>query len=439
MDALLLQRTCLSILLVLLCILPSSGEFVSPEGSGFFDVVFCEDVSSAGEPLYVSDSFPLSVPQVLLYIPYSGMQDGESWGMYWTVNGEEYADERDQIWDMGPEGWTSYDVTNDGILIEGTWNVDLYRGDEIVRSVSFTVGDEETLLPEEASQYNIADNAGFGRIRFAESVTSEQVPIGEGTTFSYGITEISAVFPYFGMVDSIPWTREWLLDGEEFVRTDDTWEEGEEGITSRNMGYEEDLPLDPGTYTLNLYIDGQLARSADFTVSKPETPEPVETVAMTPDDLIDEELLPAWQMLADSPTGTVREIAQQALDNGVQIRLTDEGNAIAWYRYFKGTTEPGTVYVKRSKYDQYSWVEVAGTIAHELTHAMQHADSGADMHCSVENEYWAYIVELYVYLDNGRKDLIYENWSGLFDDNWGFDADKLWVAVKDAYNTCPEY
>ncbi|MFH0967423.1 MAG: hypothetical protein V1862_07050 [Methanobacteriota archaeon] len=48
-------------------------------------------------------------------------------------------------------------------------------------------------------------------------------------------------------------------------------------------------------------------------------------------------------------------------------------------------------------------------------------------------------MELYVLLDNDRKDLIYENWSGLFDDNWKFDATKLWAALKDAYNTCPEY
>lgn len=402
-------------------------------------MVFCEDVSSAGEPLYVSDSFPLSVAQVLLYIPYSGMQDGESWGMYWSVNGEEYADERDQIWERGPEGWISYDVTNDGVLREGTWKMDLYRGDEIVWSGSFTVGDEGADVPDQISQKNNADNAGFGRIRFAESVTPEQVPIGEGNSFPYGIKEIHAVFSYFGMGDTIPWTREWLLNGEEFIRTEDTWEEGEEGITSRSMGYEEDQPLDSGTYTLNLYIDGQLARSADFTVSAEQTPEPVETIERTPDDLIDEDLLPAWQMLADSPTETVRDIAKQAVDNGVQIRLTDDASAIALYRYTKGSTDPGTVYVKRSKFDQYSWVEVAGTVAHELTHAMQHADTGVDMHCSVENEYWAYIVELYVYLDNGRKDLIYDNWSGLFDDNWKFDANKLWVAVKKAYNTCPDY
>ncbi|PKL60037.1 MAG: hypothetical protein CVV33_04770 [Methanomicrobiales archaeon HGW-Methanomicrobiales-4] len=428
------------ILLLMLILTQATAEFSAPKDSGFGEVVFCEDVSSSGDPLYVSDTFPLSSTQVLAYIPYSDMTDGESWGMYWTVNGEEYADERDQTWDMGSDGWISYDVTNDGVLVEGLWELGLYQGGNLVRKVSFTVTSDE--IPPDGMQQEPedVDSAGFGRIRFSEEVTEEQIPIRAGDQFTSGIIEVYAVVPYFGMKDGIPWTREWLLNGAEFIRVDDIWSEGEEGITSRSLGYEGDTPLDPGTYTLNLYIDDQLARSASFTVIAPDDGSvPDELTPATPEELIDQDLLPAWEMLRNSPTEVVREIADLALENHIEIRLVDEGDAIAWYRYKKGTAEIGDISVKRSKFNQYSWVEVASTIAHELTHAMQHKEDGEEIHCSVENEYYAYIVELYVLLDNNRKDLIYENWSGLFDDNWKFDATKLWAALKDAYNTCPEY
>lgn len=437
-----MKHTFLFIILIL-CILfsvfvPVSAEYSPPDHEGFGAISFCSDVSTTGDPLYVSDTFPSDSKQVLAYIPYTGMKDGESWGMYWTVDGEEYADERNQAWELGSEGWVSYDITRDGVLKEGVWHVDLYRGDTLVSSAECTISSEiSTPLEEPSSIYQ--DNAGFGRIQFAESLSDEQIPVDPSDTFQYGITEISAYFPYFGMSDGISWTREWLHDDEEFVKVDDTWSEGREGVTSRNMGYESEDPLDPGTYTLNLYINGQLARSAEFTVLQPEPEQEQTAIEKSPDELIDKELLPAWTILDDSPTPVVREIAELAVKNQIEIRLVDEGNAIAWYRYEKGTKNIGDVYVKRSKFNQYSRIEVASTIAHELTHAMQHVEKGVDMHCSVENEYYAYIVELYVLLDNGRKDLIYHNWSGLFDDNWKFDSTKLWAALKKAYDSCPEY
>ncbi|MFH0967422.1 MAG: hypothetical protein V1862_07045 [Methanobacteriota archaeon] len=359
------------ILLLMLILTQATAEFSAPIDSGFGEVVFCEDVSSSGDPLYVSDTFPLSSSQVLAYIPYNDMTDGESWGMYWTVNGEEYADERDQTWDMGSDGWISYDVTNDGVLFEGLWELDLYQGRNLVRTVSFTVTSDEISPDEMQQEPEDVDSAGFGRIRFSEEVTEEQIPIRAGDQFTSGIIEVYAVVPYFGMKDGITWTREWLLDGAEFIRVDDIWSEGEEGITSRSLGYEDDTPLDTGTYTLNLYIDEQLARSASFTVITPDDGSvPDELTPATPEELIDQDLLPAWEMLRNSPTEVVREIADLALENHIEIRLVDEGDAIAWYRYKKGTAEIGDISVKRSKFNQYSWVEVASTIAHELTHAM---------------------------------------------------------------------
>lgn len=53
-------------------------------------IVFCEDVSEAGEPINPTNYFPDGAKAVWAYFTYENMQPGQTWGRYWQLNGEEY-------------------------------------------------------------------------------------------------------------------------------------------------------------------------------------------------------------------------------------------------------------------------------------------------------------------------------------------------------------
>ena len=92
----------------------------------------------------------------------------------------------------------------------------------------------------------------------------------------------------------------------------------------------------------------------------------------------------------------------------------------------------------RETWNESSWQELAGTLAHELTHAMQHYDGGYRCPgCSVYKEYHAFIAEYYTYMMLERTDLIPDT---MYGDDGYFDSDILWDVIKESYgDECPDY
>ena len=75
----------------------------------------------------------------------------------------------------------------------------------------------------------------------------------------------SASFIYRNMVESTPWTVLWFYNGNQIARTDDAWLDGENGSKVVSL-----LPqggLLPGVYRIELYIDGLLSATADFSIA----------------------------------------------------------------------------------------------------------------------------------------------------------------------------
>ncbi len=291
------------------------------------------------------------------------------------------------------------------------------------------VGDEES----EEYFYDFSD---FGPIQFAEGVTEDMVPILPTNEFDYGVEEIYAIFRYEYMLDGTAWSRVWLYEGEEDVVRELVWDEGYEGISYAYYGYEPPEPLPAGTYTLNLYIEDTLASSADFIIYPEETA--ADLPPSEPEDIINVNLMPAWEILAYSHNDLLRDLAQFALDNHIEMILSDEVSSKGLYHCTQDSTEPGTLYIGEDFWNEASWEEVAAVIGHELTHAVQHIERGA-CYCSVENEYYAFLTEFYVLQESGRMDLLEEKWRGAYDENGSFDPNALWEALQEAYPECPDY
>ena len=293
-------------------------------------------------------------------------------------------------------------------------------------------------LPSDDPPDSMSGFPAFGPIQFAEGITDDYTPISPTSQFEYGITEIWVTFPYTGMQDGLSWTREWMFEGEEDVTRELIWDEGPAGITYAYYGYDDEtIPLDPGSYQLNLYIEGQVARSATFVILGDDTGyEPDEPG--TPEELIDPNLMPAWEILAYSNREILREVAQFVLDKNVELLMDDDLDAKGSYVCSTTSMEPGTIYISTDFWNRSSWEEVAAVLGHELTHGVQHMASGF-CGCTVENEYYAFITEFYVLQETGRMDLLESKWRGAYSDDGTFSSNKLWAAVKEAYPECPDY
>lgn len=405
----------------------------------FSEVTFCEDVTDDGEIIGASTEFPAGTETVWAYFTFENMQDGQEWGRLWHRDGEVYVDERQSTWDDGESGWVAYSISDETPL-KGDYSLTLYIGDQVVQEASFHVA-APTAQPRSGF-------AAFGKITFAEGVTDESVPIGASNEFREGITKIYATFVYMNMASNQNWSREWLYNGEQLVRKELTWDEDVEGMSW--VSYSDEEGLKAGTYTLNLYLDGQLARSADFLVVGEKTTLPTEQTRKTVQELIDPDLMKAYQILANSKMEILKQLADLVETAQIEIQMDDnmEGSTLAVYRYGSDTCKiqeaarrrPGRVLVNRQAWERQSWEEVAASIAHELIHAYQHLHGGYRCEgCSIETEYEAFTVTIYALEELGAWDIVQRKYGDYIDSSGTIYKSDLWKAIKATYTDCPDY
>jgi hypothetical protein len=410
---------------------PASGQ------GSFSPITFCEDVTDSGEPVNPSTSFPADTMQVWAYFTYEGMQDGQAWSRVWEQDGDLFYEARGEAWGDGESGWVAYSISDDkDIPLDGQFTLTLYIGDAAVQQGSF-----EVAAPEKTQQITIP---AFGPIQFAKEITAERAPVGPANQFEPGTYVVYAVFPYANLGPDQVWGKEWVQNGEVIAKYEGAWGTPSEGITYLNINGPEDGSLAAGSYTLNLYLDGQLARSASFDVLSAE---PTQVSPGKPEELIHADLLQAWQILYDAQDkySFLHDTAQFVLDRHIQINMDEghEDNVLGYYHLSGDMCQPnyspGSIGIYRDYWNNNSWEAVASVLAHEITHAQQHYSGDYRCPgCSIYAEYWARIAEFYTLLMLNRQDLIY-NWP-VFDSNGKFSPDLVWSVTKEIYgDSCPEY
>lgn len=404
----------------------------------FSDIIFCEDVTDEGEPINPSSSYPYGTMTVWAYFTYEDMQDGKEWGRLWLKGGEEFFDARGETWVDGESGWVAYSISaEDGMPLAGKYTLVLYLDEEPVKEASFKVAkldrSAQTSLPS------------FGPIQFASEITEERAPVGLATQFPPDTYQVYAVWPYNNIAPDQVWAKEWLQDGVVIAESQEAWGTPSEGVTYLSLQGPDEGTLAPATYTLNLYLDGNLTRSASFEIlSGKATPE---KEPAKPEDVIDPELMQAWILLnnAYDNYSYLHDLAQFVLDYHIPIVMDERhaDNVAGYYQYSLDSCQPnfyvGDVYVFRDYWNNNSWEAIAALLAHELTHAQQHRSGDFRCPgCSIYAEYHARIAEFYTLLMLNRTDLIYD-WD-VFDSNGKFSPDMLWWMTKRIYGEdCPDY
>lgn len=126
---------------------------------------------------------------------------------------------------------------------------------------------EATPTPQPAGPPSI------GQIVFASEAPESNTIPAPTTSFPTDTFEIHAIFEYSGLSPANEWTRIWYLDGEEFATFSDRWNSDEAGTFDYSISTESTgEPLAAGEWTLEMYVDGELLSSGQFTI---EAPQPV--------------------------------------------------------------------------------------------------------------------------------------------------------------------
>lgn len=408
---------------------PESAEIDHP--GSFSAITFCEDVTDEGECIQPGEFFPAGIQRVWAYFTYQDMQPGQSWGRYWTLDGEMYVDATGESWEDDSDGWMAYSIEGEHELDGGEYRLVLYLDDQPVQEATFQV---ETAAPVSFSV------PAFGPIDFTTDIEQEYPPVQSITEFEAGFPKLYGVFAFTNMTDQQSWTCEWLWNGETLVSVDSQWEYGEQGLTYCSYENDDGSDLTPGEYTLNLNIEEQIARSASANVLG-EQAQTNQGEPALPEEIISAELLKGWEMLNDVSFEPLHEIAQLALIYHVPISIDEN---MSWYGGVYSVDDcnaqprvAGSISFSRKFYDDQPWETIAALIGHELVHAGQHMEKG-QCGCYLYNEVQAYQAQIYTYKELGVEDWIYEKWGHVFGDDGRFDQDLLWEWVDENY-VCPAY
>lgn len=392
------------------------------------EITFCKDVTDDGECLEKTTTFPKDTHTVWSYFHYSDMQDGTSWSRVWERNGEIYIESGGLKWEDGREGWLAFSISDENDL-GGDYSLTITVNNSLVRVGVFSV--DAAMVQN--TQKGIPS---FGPITFAHGV-EDNVPIDPTERFEPGVKEINAVFAYTQISVGTAWATEWLKDGEVLVKTDREWnKENTDGVHSASFSYSGGEDLNAGKYTLNLYINGQIARSASVEVA---TAPKTDLGPATAEELVDPNLLRPFNLLVNHPLPVLQSVGQTALDYRIPVSVGDQcgAGAVACFKYTCDDKQSGEVYVTPKEMNQADAL-VAASLAHELTHAIQfHA--GWKCGCTVEKEYYAVAAEIDMLWYGGYENIVNKQYGALWKDDGKIDTTMLWNVIKKAYSDCPDY
>jgi hypothetical protein len=113
--------------------------------------------------------------------------------------------------------------------------------------------------------------ATMGALSFGEFVDDSNHIADPQTEFPHTIVTVYATFDYAGMTADTLWLERWLLDGREYLVLEHAgWEEAESGTTWIGITNAGGLPS--GQYTVDVFAEGNLIASGEFTVQAGDMP-----------------------------------------------------------------------------------------------------------------------------------------------------------------------
>jgi len=172
--------------------------------------------------------------------------------------GEEFLGEYTYTAEEGGSGYVGFNLTPEETWPMGDYKVEVYLEEELARTVTFSVVPPEGATPS----------------RVIKAVTCKEVdeeyrPVEPSTTFAPTDVVHCSVNADLGLYSQL--VAKWYFEGElleDFVTTLVLQENIAD--TYAHFYLEPQPELAEGDYTVEIYLDGELAKSVDFTVESPK-------------------------------------------------------------------------------------------------------------------------------------------------------------------------
>jgi S1-C subfamily serine protease len=223
------------------------------DAPAFSRLLFSPSVTE-GMPTTVIGSLPTGATSLYLFFDYTNMTPETVYEVRVAVDGIPNPD-----FSLAPVRWSGgerglwYVGSSGQILPNGVYEFTLVINGVAAGSAGITVG-------------VITQNAPtFTALAFGLQNLSGQI-IGNGYVLPTG-NIAAATFIYQNMTDGMEWTPRWFYQGIEIFRPEVTpvWSDGASGAKTISVEVPEGLL--PGNYRLELYIQGTMAATADFTIA----------------------------------------------------------------------------------------------------------------------------------------------------------------------------
>ena len=188
---------------------------------------------------------------------YRNMEPGTTWTAIWYYN--------DAILAQSTNAWNAADGTNgvyplnfqaENGFLPGNYRLDLYIGQNLALTGDFVIaGAQEAAIPRV-----------FSGIRFLRAANPLAQPTGNpSTSYPDGANTIFALFDWEQLAPGTPWTMQWSVDNEVFLRMTQPWSGPESGGDfATRLTASGGLP--DGTYRLELLVNGRLLASEQVAI-----------------------------------------------------------------------------------------------------------------------------------------------------------------------------
>jgi len=231
----------------------SLGTAVSTDDPQISRLFFATSVNDAELPTTIVNSLPSGSTSLYLFFDYTNMTPETIYEVRVTTDDVpnptfslapvRWNGGRSGVWHFGISGqpWPNgiYDFT---VFIDGVAR----------NTASIVIGGAPTDAPQISDiVFGLSDLDG--------------TPLGNGYVLPTGTTA-SARFVYRNMVDGSEWLTRWFYEDNEIFRTPpDVWRDGAGG--AKTIPIQDPSGLLPGRYRLEIYVEGRLTGTSDFTIA----------------------------------------------------------------------------------------------------------------------------------------------------------------------------
>ncbi|PWH14895.1 MAG: hypothetical protein DDG58_12195 [Ardenticatenia bacterium] len=111
-----------------------------------------------------------------------------------------------------------------------------------------------------------AQGASFNNLIVAAGIDANNQPVSPGTTFSAARKPLYVFFEYRNMSPRFTWGHIWLRDNQILNRVEENWPAGWGTAGRAWIYYTPEVSYLPGTYQVQLLINGQVVATTTFTI-----------------------------------------------------------------------------------------------------------------------------------------------------------------------------